>query len=136
MLALALQWTSGQTTFEYFSPWFCFKLRFCTISRAWPVGVIGVSRQGLSGFCKRLWAQSEHYNSSRLPAVLAVATLASLSYTPPEPSTPAGASAAQDLRSGPGPIGGEWPDPFQNDSDRASASDSRRLQQLSIMTRM
>ena len=49
MLALALQWTSGQTTFEYFSPWFCFKFRFCTISRAWPVGVIGVSRQALAG---------------------------------------------------------------------------------------
>ena len=51
VLALALQWTSGQTTFEYFSPWFCFKFRFCTISRAWPVGVIGVSRQasGLAG---------------------------------------------------------------------------------------
>ena len=55
MLALALQWTSGQTTFEYFSPWFCFKFRFCTISRTWPVGVIGVSRQAFSGFCKRLW---------------------------------------------------------------------------------
>ena len=49
VLALALQWTSGQTTFEYFSPWFCFKFRFCTISRAWPVGVIGVSRQALAG---------------------------------------------------------------------------------------
>ncbi len=36
----------------------------------------------------------------------------------------AGAAAAQDLRSGPGPMGGEWPDPFQNDSDRASASET------------
>jgi hypothetical protein len=66
------------------------------------------------------------HGGSRLPAVLAVATLAT--YTPPEPlaSTPAGAGAAQDLRSGPGPIGGEWPDrdpgPFQN--DRASASET------------
>ena len=49
VLALALQWTSGQTTFEYFSPWFCFKFRFCTSSRAWPIGVIGVSRQALAG---------------------------------------------------------------------------------------
>ena len=58
------------------------------------------------------------HGGSRLAAVLAVATLAT--YKPPEPSTPAGAGAAQDLRSGPGPIGGEWPDPFQSDSDRAS----------------
>ena len=28
----------------------CFKLRFCTPKSAWPVGVIGVSRQAFSGF--------------------------------------------------------------------------------------
>ncbi len=32
----------------------CFKLRFCTLKSAWPVGVIGVSRQAFSGFYKRL----------------------------------------------------------------------------------
>ena len=65
------------------------------------------------------------HGGSRLAAVLAVPTLAT--YKPPEPSTPAGASAAQDLRSGPGPIGGEWPDPFQNDSDRHGASASETV---------
>ena len=53
VLALALQWTSGQTTFEYFSPWFCFKKGSANHLRAWPVGVIGVSRQALAGSIRR-----------------------------------------------------------------------------------
>ncbi len=37
---------------EYFWPLVLFQVGFCTPKSAWPVGVIGVSRQALSGFYK------------------------------------------------------------------------------------
>jgi hypothetical protein len=87
--------------------------QFCTTARQCQSSVCtNKVASGMRGPGSRNSAAAACHGGSRLPAVLAVATLAA-TYKPPEPSTPAGAGAAQDLRSGPGPIGGEWPDPFQ-----------------------
>ncbi len=57
--SLALQWTSGETTFEYCGPWFVSRRVLPTKIWPWPVGVIGVSRRALlSGFYKRLAGRS------------------------------------------------------------------------------
>ena len=39
--------------------------RFCTPKSAWPVGVIGVSRQAFSGFYNRLWVTGYAISSCR-----------------------------------------------------------------------
>lgn len=39
--------------------------RFCTPKSAWPVGVIGVSRQAFSGFYDRLWVTGYAISSCR-----------------------------------------------------------------------